>query len=227
MATIEKKIQIPDTDTLVKDSPEIIKYLKDFGEVLFRYTTKLGDLLNKGVGIDNFAETWDDCRIPGLSARTNATAPDLEAFGPSGNLLAYAFNGAATAEQCYFSIQLPHGYKEGSDIHPHVHWAPTTAAAGNVKWQLEYSWANMDGTFGAPTTIFGIGAAGGTAWKHILTDLTDISGTGKTVSSMLMCRLFRNPADSSDTYEADATLLEFDIHFIVDSLGSKKELTKV
>lgn len=188
---------------------------------------KLAQVINKGVGIDNVAEVWEDLRIAALSTRTNASAPDLITIGPSGGLLTLGFNGDATAEQCYFAIQLPHSYKQGSDIYPHVHWCPVNTNAGNVLWQLEYSWANINGTFEAPTTIESLDAADGTAWKHQLASFPAITGTGKTISSMIVCRLFRNPADGDDTYGSDAALLEFDIHYQIDSLGSQEETTKL
>ena len=200
---------------------------RNLEQELLRTWGKLAQVINKGVGIDNFEEVWDDLRISGLSVRTNATAPDLITLGPSGGLLALGFDGAATTEQCYFAIQLPHGYKQGSDIYPHVHWCPVNANAGNVKWQLEYSWANINEAFGAPTTIPVVAAAPGTEWKHTISSFAAISGTGKTISSMLMCRLFRNPGDGSDTYGSDAAFLEFDFHYQIDALGSQLETTKL
>jgi hypothetical protein len=94
-----------------------------------------------------------------------------------------------------------------------------------VVWSLEYTWANTDGTFSAPTTINSTALqAGGTAWVSKYSDFDDIDGTGKKVSSMLVCRLFRNPAN--DTYEQDAALLEIDFHYQIDDFGSKYEQSK-
>jgi len=172
------------------------------------------------------ATVWDDLRVPGLRAKTNASAPDLGAFGPSGNLLTYRFDGAATTEQVYFTLQMPHSWKQGSTLYPHIHWAPTDTNSGNVKWQLEYSWANIEGTFGAPTTISVTDGADGTAWKHQIAAFSALSAAGKTISSMMVCRLFRNPTDGSDTYAYDAAFLEFDIHYQIDTIGSRQEYIK-
>lgn len=167
------------------------------------------------------ATVWDDLRIPGLSVKLGASAPDLVAFLGAGNLKAYAFDGGATSEEVHFTIQLPHSYKEGTDITPHVHWSPTTANAGNVQWFLEYSWANIDATFPAVTTINVIDAASGTAWDHQMGVMSAITGTSKTISSMLVCRLYRDPTGGSDTYGDDASLLEIDFHFEMDTVGSR------
>lgn len=176
--------------------------------------------------LNGTATAWEDLRVPGTTVKLGATAPDFAAFLGSGNLLTYLFDGAATAEQVYFTIQMPHGWKAGSDIYPHIHWTPTDANAGNVKWQLEYSWANIDATFAAPTTISIVDAADGTAWKHQKAQFAAIVGSGKTLSSMLVCRLFRDPADAADTYAHDAAFLQFDVHYEIDTLGSRQETVK-
>ena len=172
------------------------------------------------------ATVWDDLRIPGSQVQKGASAPDLVAFLGAGNLLVNAFDGGALTEQVYFNVQLSHSYKEGSDITPHVHWSPTNANAGNVKWQLEYTWQNINGTFPAVTTITVVDATDTTAWKHHIAGFSAITGTGKTISSMLVCRLFRNPGDGDDTYGSDAAFLEVDFHFEKDTVGSRQIFTK-
>lgn len=170
---------------------------------------------------------WDDLRIPGSATQTGASAPDLELFGPSGTLRVLTFAGTgATVEQTFFQIQIPHSYLIGSTIAPHVHWSPTNANAGTVVWQLEYSWASIDGTFGAPTTIEAIDPSDGVAWKHQVAPFSAIIGTGKGISSMLVCRLFRNPGHASDNYESDAAFLEFDFHIQSEPGGSRLEYVK-
>jgi hypothetical protein len=166
------------------------------------------------------ATVWEDLRIPGTSTQLGASAPDLGAFLGSGNILVPRFDGNATTEQVFFTAQLPHSYKEGTNITPHIHWTPTDTNSGNVHWQLEYSWANIGSAFSAPTTITVTDAASGTAWDHQVAGFSAISGTGKTISSMLSCRLFRDPTDAADTYAYDAAFLEIDFHFEGDTVGS-------
>jgi hypothetical protein len=129
-------------------------------------------------------------------------------------------------EQVFFSCQLPHSYQLNSILHPHIHWSPSTNETGNVKWLLEYSWTDINGIFTGPTTISGIGSTEDNQWKHIYTDFPDISGAGSGMSSMLMCRLYRRPTDSDDTYDGDAAFLEFDFHYIKDTYGSQNETSK-
>jgi hypothetical protein len=169
---------------------------------------------------------WDDMRVPGLSTlRTGTSSPDLENFVGSG-LLANTFDGASTLEQVYFAVQMAHGYKSNSTLHPHVHWAPTTNDSGNICWFLQYTWQDINGVFAGPTTISGVQAATGVAWTHQLCELPEISGAGASVSSMIVARLYRAPTFSLDTYEADAAFLEFDLHYQKDTDGSRSEFSK-
>lgn len=177
------------------------------------------------------ATTWDDFRVEASIVKAGATAPQYKAFGPSGSLQALMFE-AGHHDEAMFEMQMPHNWKIGSNIYPHVHWTPTTADAGNVVWELEYSWCNIGGTFGAPSNMASDAtAAGGTAWAHHLTYLKSggnnyIDATGKTLSSMLMCRIHRNSNAGSDTLNKDVALLEVDFHYQIDSLGSDEELVK-
>lgn len=190
------------------------------------------DLTNGNLRLYGNATQWDDLRIAGSNVRLGATAPTLATFGPSGNLRTLRFD-AGQNDEVFFEIQMPHAWKEGSRIYPHVHWAPVSATAGNVVWTLEYSWANINEAFGAPSTMnTDATAAGGTAWVHKITAFKDgsanayIDGTGKTLSSMIAFRLSRNAGAGSDTLAADVAFLEFDIHYEVDSFGSDLEYVK-
>lgn len=72
-----------------------------------------------------------------------------------------------TTEQLFGTEEIPHSYKEGTDLNFHVHWMPTTTGLGNVKRQLTYVWMNYSGIGGTPTTISIIQAASGIAWQHL------------------------------------------------------------
>lgn len=222
--TINGKLTISGKLTIVKKPVRLTKIGASFGDVNAGNHSQFeddGTYLMRGK-----ARVWDDMRVPGLAVEKGASAPDLISVLASGNLMANGFNGAATMEQAFFTVQLPHGYKQGSDIDAHIHWMPTNNNAGDVKWQLEYSWANMTANFGAPTTVSIIDAASGTAWDHQQSDFSTIAGTGKEISSMLICRLFRDPTDGSDTYGSDAALLEIDFHYQLDTIGSRTENVK-
>jgi len=172
------------------------------------------------------AVVWEDLQVPGMVVGTGASAPDFINFAGTTTLKVYGFDGGNTLEQVYFIAQTSHSRKVGSNIRAHVHWTPTTAGTGDVKWNLEYTWQNQSATFGASTTISVTAPAGGTAWYHTYSAFPEIVGTGKEMSSILVCRLYRDPSDVADTYAADAAFLSVDFHYILDTVGSRQELVK-
>jgi hypothetical protein len=150
------------------------------------------DLSSDGVYLSGDATMWEDLRVPALAARVPAVAgPDIgqaldDGAGSTGVFI-YWYS-PTTEEQQYFAVQIPHSYKEGSDIEVHVHWIPADTAPGagtDVCWGLEYTWANMDSVFDDTTIIYGdvqtIGAGETlTLNKHYVTEIGDIDGGGIT-----------------------------------------------
>jgi hypothetical protein len=106
----------------------------------------------------------------------------------------------------------------------------STAASGGVYWQLQYRWVGIGDVMAGSWTTIGSGTPtisdSNLQYKHALTQLGDITAVGKTVSDMLVMLVTRQPANAADTYGADAILLEFDIHYQVDSFGSNYEYYK-
>ena len=170
------------------------------------------------------ATVFDDIRTPMTSIRITGpggtTPPDEVMYKGS---VVLAFGGAGTDdEKGFFTIQIPHSYKEGSDITPHIHWTPEDNTAGTVRWILTYSWANIDAAFPAETANAIEVVADQTTDKHQRDFFTAITGTGKTISSMILCSIQREDSDPNDTYNnKDAFLLEMDFHFEKDTVGSR------
>ena len=198
------------------------------------------DLSADGVYLSGDATMWDDLRVPALATRVpTAAGPDFTQFKDNGaastGVFLYWFD-PAVEQQVYFTAQLPHDWAEGTDIECHVHWVSADTAAGagsDVSWGLEYTWSSMNAVFGNTTIIYGDEQSNGatetlTVDKHYITELGVIDATGKTMSSMLVCRLFRDAGGNggTDDYDDDAGLLEFDFHYQRDSLGSKEEYVK-
>jgi len=185
---------------------------------------------------------YDDIRISGLAVqKQGSNDPTLtqwldDAGGTSPGIYLYYFADEAVEgneEEVFFAIQLPHSYVEGSDILAHVHWIPAAnGGAGEfVKWGLEYVWLN-EGDVGGDTTVIHTdasdaghatrsGDAALVANTHYVSVFSAaISGVGMEISSMLICRLFRNSSDADDDYTDAAGLLEFDFHIQKESVGS-------
>jgi hypothetical protein len=177
-------------------------------------------------GIISLGHTvWDDLRVAASATQKNpvTSKPDYIAF--IGRTFAFSFD-PDTNEGVNFTVQLPHNYKEGTSIIPHVHWSPSSAAGGNVVWSIECSWANMDATFPATETYNVTVPADGTIYGHDVAYFLALNGTGKTISSMLNCSLNRGASMAADTYVNEVWLQEIDFHYQIDSLGSTLELVK-
>lgn len=174
---------------------------------------------------------WDDLRVT-LDNGTNAAQLGYLS-GSSGPQIWY-FRYNQGVEAMSFTVQLPHSWKEGTTIYPHLHWAPKSSGTGNVEWNFEYTWANYDAAtpqvFPAITTNTVVSTGPFTANTHSITALSasnsGIDGTGKKISSILICRIWRDSGTSGDTYNYDAGVLFVDFHIQIDSWGSREEYVK-
>ena len=177
-------------------------------------------------GFPNDLTIWDDQQVSIGSAKLHpANTPVWTAY-KGGYVLAFE-GGGADEEQLFFTAQLSHKYKEGSDIEFHIHYAPEDATVANVRWVFTYSWASSDGVYGAETTVTTILATPGVADQHTYGEIGDITGTGKTISSILICSLMRESSHATDTYDnLDIYLLGLDFHIQCDAIGSSEEDTK-
>jgi hypothetical protein len=170
---------------------------------------------------------WDDIRVPASTAsRLGNSDPDYEVF--KNGVYAYAFADNVDQE-LMFSVQVPHNWKLQTNLNPHVHWSPPTTGTGTVTWKIEYTIADINGTFGSTNTLTCKDAGDGTAYKHQIIDCGDINMSAYAdsgdVSIMLICRIYRD-VDDADDFVGDAFLLETDFHYEIDTIGSRNELSK-
>jgi hypothetical protein len=171
------------------------------------------------------ATVWEDENVGTAYLARGANAPDLINLNAT-NILVPGFDGAATTESLHGSIEVPHAHKTESSLYFHVHWLPSNAGAGDVKWQLEYTITNTDDTEPASTTISIIDSTDTTAWKNHFISFAAISMSGKTLGSQFSFRFFRDPTDGSDTYGSDAAVKTLGFHFEKDMDGSRQITTK-
>jgi len=165
---------------------------------------------------------WDDLRAPASAINPPGGVSDPTRDTVTPGLLF----SAGSDEIVHIIMQMPHSWLEGSEIRPHVHWAPTNTNTGSVVWQLEYQVVGIGDAIGSWSTLSVTDPADGTDGKHQLASFSGISMTGHTLSTILLCRLSRLGTDGADTYNDDARLLEFDIHYQIDGLGSIQEFIK-
>ena len=178
---------------------------------------------------------WEDLRVTLTSAFVPATGgPAYAQFKDDNDSSTGVFLPAfddASDEQVYFTAQLPHSYKLGTDIKPHIHWTPAAngTSGQKVSWGLEYTWAEYGDDYGYTTIIYANdhtpADATLTAGTHYISAFDDISSSVDSVSSILVCRLFRDASGNggTDDLAQDAFAISFDFHFQVEKLGSATE----
>ena len=168
---------------------------------------------------------WDDLRFPaqGINPAGAAAPPTVDATTYPGTLL---FSSSSTNVIAGVA-QMPHAWKAGSEVRPHIHWAKSTSAAGGVIWQFKYVIADIHGTFGAysdwETMTVAVSDAD-TAHLHALKRAAAITMTGKKESTMICWQLQRKHDDAADDYGADARLFEVDFHYQVSKFGTITEI---
>lgn len=197
---------------------------------------KIGD--DGTVTLNGGATTYTDLVVnPYVARNSGVSAPGWTLFCAPG-IFTWEYL-EVDSKELFFTVQLPHDYKIGSRIFPHVHWSTTVALGTNrVMWELDYQWVDHLSPFSQSSfaTVTGYTLAGPArsvvAYEHIITPLGDgsptggIDGTGKGISSILLCRLRRTATNINDNFAGSAFLLSFDFHYEIDSFGSNEEYVK-
>ena len=129
------------------------------------------------------------------------------------------FDGLATAEEVSGSVELQHDIVMDV-IKPHIHWFPTTAAAGNVKWNLAYTITNV-GTLEPAETVLSTTTATPGAIQSTISAFSDIDVSAFTHGAQFCFRLYRDPSDVADTYGADVATKTLGLHVEIQSLGTR------
>jgi len=182
-----------------------------------------------GVKLEGETKVWDDVIVGLGDAVFKGVSDPVWTSFRGGQVLAFAKNQDNTI---YFSAQIPHKYAVGEDIEFHLHCIYPDANAGDVKWNLTYSWASMGVKFDTETSVSKYIAASTKADTHTYIDIVDISGTDyqgnkQGISSILICCLQREGTDGGDDYNNDVYLINsVDFHIPINTLGSREEGSK-
>jgi hypothetical protein len=245
------------SNLVLQDDIVVYDYTDSIPEKIFEVdnannTTRIGNIYSGNYSefesdgtleFNGDAVVWDDLRYPAVAFEPGPSrAPDFDKFkddgGGSQGVFIYFFDGS-TEEELYGAAQLPHGYKLGTDLHPHVHFiVPTSGASGEfVQWGLEYTISDIGGTFSNTNIIYTDASTAATATtsgdgtltadKHYRAEFPQIDCSSITgISAMIVFRIFRDATDGADDYPNDAGLLEFDFHYQIDTVGSRSENIK-
>jgi hypothetical protein len=161
--------------------------------------------------------TWDDWRWTGSAANpAGALNPAVLTEIQAGQWNWQFTNNLTMA---FPDQQIPHDYKEGTDIQPHIHWCPTTTATYTGTWTLVVtSWLSI--TTGSArqaqaTTTAAFNAAM-TAHQCQSIDFNAVlTGVNRKISSCLTAQLSLALSAGTACY-----LLGIDAHYQKDRSGS-------
>lgn len=177
------------------------------------------------------ATVWDDLVTPFTLAKVPAAnAPNWESF--IGNLNAYTF---AVDDYLEGTTEILHGWKESSTIDFHIHWATNglEEAEKAVKWQIEFTYADMDAddgvgeAFGATTTESSETAipASTADLTHMYTIIHNVELTSTIIGAQILWRVTRKTADGTAPV-ANPFAFAVGIHYEKDTVGSREITTK-
>jgi hypothetical protein len=165
------------------------------------------------------ATVWNDLVFSSTQLKTIGVAakPDF-----STTELGLLFPQNDTTENVGIIVQMPHFWKEGSSIYPHIHWIQSSA--DTATWKIKYRVYNIGATIPAWTIITNNNHSSpytsGTIQQ--LATFPAISMSGKTLSCIIDIILYRN----DNILAGDALLKQFDLHIEQDALGSNSEISK-
>jgi len=165
---------------------------------------------------------YDDMQVAIGVIRPGASAPTWKAYRGS-ELLAFDKNQNNKAS---FNIQYSHRIRVGSETELHIHTVAPDNNAGVVLWRLTVSYANINGTFGEESSIDFEQTINAQQNEHILTSIKNPFTENAGISSFAICSLTRVGTDAKDTYDNDIYLLGIDSHFKVDTMGSRRMMSK-
>jgi hypothetical protein len=170
------------------------------------------------------ATVWKDIFFPMAPPKaTGAGNPTLTTW--NGTLRGYTF--AANDVHDFDPQEFTHDGKQGSTATWHIHFVSRTNVGADraVKYQLEYSQANRNGVFAAPTAVSAefVIPAGTAANTHFAEDIATFT-TGNIAGQMFV-RLTRIAAVGTAPAD-DPVIIGVHYHYSVDTIGSREIFTK-
>jgi len=180
-----------------------------------------------------FSLYWEDLRFPATTQTRPGSAANITSdTGDVG--LVFETDAIVGIDWVVFNIQMPHGYRFGSEIEPHIHWIQSESNIPN--WMLEYRcYDNGEVVPGGAFTQAIWSSNEETYTSGSILQYTEFPGFDPVLSKLSgMCdmKLYRDTDNTStlfpgvDPFTTDVLLKEFDIHYQSDSLGSATEGSK-
>lgn len=183
------------------------------------------------------ARPWRDELVDAISIKNTGAAGIVEDAGEGTLSFVHA---AEITDYMYCNIQLNHDKDLTSRVYPHIHWwAAEQAVVPN--FMLQYRWQKQSGakvtawTDYKCNTMMTTPPAPGATVHAICGNSTGIAvPSGSSLSDIIQFRIIRDHSDANtghifggnDPYVGAAAVLAFDVHFMINSLGSTNEFSK-
>ena len=175
------------------------------------------EAVERGIYDAAYGLRWDDLRFPASTIRVGGSGTATE---DTDGTLVFVGNLDKIIQGV---AQMPHSWKQGTPIRPHLHLQAKTSSAGvSSSWKLTWDIANVNGNFGVTTgdeTVAFNNPEDTT--KHCIKGFSEIAMTGFKWSCVIKWTLER--LGSSDSDNTSVNLIEFDIHYQSDARGSVPE----
>jgi len=177
------------------------------------------------------AKPWRDQLTDALNIKIQGTGIELN---PTESTVDFLTNADYNTDFLYCNVQLNHDKDLLASIYPHLHFFQVENNIPN--FLLEYRWqVNLGEKVTSWTKLkcntLAI-AYSGTTKNNIVYSLPIAVPPGTTLSDIIQFKIYRDTTNDSlvftglDTYSVAASVLAFDVHFQIDSLGSTDEYVK-
>jgi hypothetical protein len=176
---------------------------------------------------------WHDITAEFSARASGAAVPSFVQYGATG-IYQYQFSNGATQE-LFIEFHIPHDYVPGSELYIHTHWSQTTVDTGGgggtpgaVKWQYSaiYAKGHQQQAFpSSPTTVSVVQTASSTIRQHMIAEVQlttsgALGGNAIEVDGIILVRMFRDPADGSDTLNVTPFVHFCDLHYQSTNLAT-------
>lgn len=175
-------------------------------------------IAESGAGNATFTEGWRDLTSDIIIRGNQSSAPTWEQIGTLSDIYGYNF---AIDKECWAYFHMDHDYKPGGDVLLHVHWTTTGTSTNTVKWEIKYTVAkghnqSVGGNFASPTTVYVEQAASGTAYRHMVTEMSTSISVDKMEPDSLLLVHFKRVSNGGTNNPDNVFGLTLDCHYQTD-----------
>ena len=174
------------------------------------------------------ATVWEDLQFPIETGKVPTSGyPDWEPFTAKTSAYGFAVDEKIDCQ----ANELPHSWKLGTTVHPHLHI--TTKAANSTggdrfaKFTIDIAYAKTGGTWTETPRTAELTIPNGTAALQLFyLDMGDLALTGYTIGTEIKPRVKRIAATGGTEYSGNIFITQLGMHYERDALGSRTETTK-